>query len=983
VRGDEPVEFMILGQTALVVDGRRISLGAAQQRGMLALLLYHVGEAVRVDAIIEQLWDGQPLRDRRRSLYALASRIRAVLARVGMADALVRVHGSGAYRLNVDPELIDFHRFRAMMVEARHAARQHHHDTVVALLTEATGLWRDEPVADLRGARSEHIRRHMNELLFEAHRLLAGSQLRLGQYQSVLTRLEPIMRANDLDETLAQHWITALCAAGQAADARSFLLTFRRRFRKEMRADTTVDVPPLTERGRLLASVVRSAQSPAGRVPVGASNPNQLPKDINDFTGHARLLSELDKLTDPDQSAENIVVITGMPGIGKTTLATHWANQRRHRFPDGQLYLNCRAHGPTPPVEPDDALRRFLLALGTPADPIPAGEELRRDRLNQLLTGLRVLLILDNIRDSDQARRLIPASATCVTLITSRNRLKGLTIREGVRTITVPPLPDVESLALLSQTIGIQRAAAEPGAVQTLAQLSGGLPLALRIIGEHVAERPQARIGDLVEELGAHLINAASDEDEETSLHTVFAWSYQALGADAARLFRTLGLHPGSSISPEASAAMVGVRAGYAEQILNTLAKAHLINHGTARRYRFHDLLRLYAKERACCEESFQHRQSAMRRLLDWYLLSAANAAATLAPDRPPVPDLPERTGVEPKVFTTDRDAMKWCEEERGNLGAVTRWAVNNGFHRHGWQIPGAIYEIFERYGRQDDVLELHQLALTSAKADGHAVGQLGTLNNLGATYFALHDYERAASSFEAGLRLAREVRFLEVEASCSHNLASVHLKTGKVETAVRIYREVLETCRLTPNPHGEASILHRLGDAFRQMGQYDEAIKHYQQALTIREQLGSLRGQGVTHGEIAALYLAAGENALALSHCRRALDIHNRTKDEPALCDSLITATEVERELAMYDAAIQDGQRAAEIGEEIADSVRRCRALTALAATFAAAGRSSMAHRFCHDALAIVHDLPESDIRDLRDRLLTITASTPTGGLP
>jgi tetratricopeptide (TPR) repeat protein len=628
-------------------------------------------------------------------------------------------------------------------------------------------------------------------------------------------------------------------------------------------------------------------------------------------------------------------------------------------------------------VEPDDALRRFLHALDIPADRIPVGEERRRDQLNQLLAGRRVLLILDNIRDSDQARRLIPASGTCVTLVTSRNRLKGLTIREGVRTITVPPLPDVETLALLSQTIGIHRTVAEPGAVRALGQLSGGLPLALRIIGEHVAERPQARIGDLVEELTAHLLNAAGDEDEETSLQTVFAWSYRALGPDAARLFRILGLHPGSSISPEASAAMAGVSASYAEQLLNTLAKAHLINHDTARRYRFHDLLRLYAKERACCEESSHHRQSAMRRLLDWYLLSAVCAAATLAPDRPPVPDLPELGGVEPMVFTTDRDAMKWCEEERGNLGAVTRWAVNNGFHRHGWQIPGAIYEIFERYGRQDDVLELHQLALTSAEADGHSVGRLGTLNNLGTTYFALHDYERAASSFEAGLRLAREVHFLEVEAACSHNLASVHLRTGNIETAVRIYREVLETCRQPPNPYGEASILHRLGDALRQMGQYDEAIEHYQQALAIREQLGSLRGQGVTHGEMAALYLAVGQNTLALSHCRRALDIHNRTKDEPALCDSLITAAEVERELAMYDAAIRDGRRAAEIGEEIADAARRCRALTALAATSAAAGRLSAAYRLCHDALAVLNDVPESDIRDLRDRLLTIAAST------
>jgi tetratricopeptide (TPR) repeat protein/DNA-binding SARP family transcriptional activator len=959
------VEFKILGPTALEVDGKRIPLGAAKQRGMLALLLCHVREPVRVDLLIEQLWDGQRSPDRRAGLYALASRIRAIFNEVGIPNALVRLSGVGAYRLDLDPALIDFHRFRRMLVDARQAARQGHHDTAAGILAEAIALWQGEPVADLRGAQSEHLRSHMNDALLDAHRLLADSQLRIGQYHSVLARLEPVVLANDLDEGLAQHWITALCAAGQAEVARTFYLAFRRRFRKEMRTEPTIHLP----------GQIGKAQTTSQ---VAALGPSQLPKDIHDFTGHDQLLRELDHLTDPDHAGESAVAIIGMPGVGKTTLVTYWAHRRRHRFPHGQLFLNCQAYGPSPPIEPVDALGRFLHALGVPPDRIPPGEEQRRDRLNQLLAGRRVLIVLDNIGDSDRARRLLPTPKSCVTLFTSRNRLKGLTIREGVRNITIPPLPYGECLTLLRQIIGQRRADRELEAVQMLAKLSSGLPLAVRIIGEHVAERPLAGIADLVDELRDRVLSAGSEDDEEASLQSAFAWSYEALDPNAARLFRLLGLSPGSSISPEAAASMLGTAAVEAEQLLNRLAKAHLVGHDTARRYTLHDLLRRYAKDRADLEESAEDRLDAMRRLLDWYLLSAASAARLLVPDRPPVPDLPDPAG-HPLTFASEQDAMKWSVAERGNLAAVTRWAAKNTFHRHGWQIPGAVHEIFERYGRQHDMLEIHQIALASARADHHQIAQLGTLNNLGVSYFAVHDYRNAAESFEAGLELAREMDYAEVEASCSHNLASVYLRTGELARAVGIYRQVLDKCRDMANSFGEASTLHRLGEALAKMKQYDEAFECYRQALAIREQLGSLRGQGKTHGDLAALYLETGQKDLAFDHCRRALDIHHKTGDEAAFCDAVITMSEIERALRMYPASIKHCRRAISISQEIADSRRYCRALVGLAATLFELGRSTPSFRLCVEARDTLSDLPQVDAQPLLERIQTMFE--PTAG--
>lgn len=972
------MEFVILGPTALYVGRRSVPLGAAKQRAMLGLLLYHVGTPVRLDTLVDHLWDGRRgLDECRTNLYSMASRIRAVFHSVGLGEALVSVRTPRAYQLNLDPNMIDFHRASRLVAEAREATRHQHYDTAARLLTEVTGSWRGDPLADLRGAHAEHIRRHINDVFLEAHQLLADSRLNLGQHQAVLAQLEPFIRADDLDETLAQHWITALCATGREGDARRFFVTFRRRYRVEIGTEPALKVPAASGTQRTpTARQAKAAGTIIGRVIPGRC---QLPPDIPDFTGNSELLTRLDNMTDESGAGANVVLICGMPGVGKTTLAVHWAHQRRHRFPDGQLYLKLNAFGAGPAVQSDEALGRFLYALDFPADHTPLSVDERRDRLNELLIGRRILIILDNVRDSSQARALIPASTSCVTVITSQYRLRGLTIREGVRNLTVAPLPDDASITLIERLVGESRTTAEPSATQALARLSGGLPLALRIIGEHVAERSKARIADLVDELGARLLDSETD-DEEANLRTIFGWSYDALPPDAAHLFRLLGLYPGASISPEAASAMGGGGAQDAERLLNRLTRAHLLDHDNiVRYYRFHDLLQRYAAERANQEIPLEEQVSVLRRLLDWYLLSAANAAALLAPDRSPVPDLPTAAGIRPQTFGTDLDAMRWCEAERANIGAATRYAATHGFYRHGWQIPGTVHEIYDRYGRQEDVLELHEFALSSAQQDGHPIGRIGTLSNLGATYFAIRDYDRALEAWEEALRLARDGGYAEVVLACSHNLASAYLKTGNISEAVRLYVEVLDACRDVSILSGKAATLNRLGYAYRRMKQYDLAISCYIEALRIRQSIGSLRGQGTTHGDLAAFYLEMGETGLALQHCQLAAKIYERTRDEAARCDVLTTRADIERDLTMYKDAVRDAQRAITISEEIADPQRRARALTVLADILSVTGNIDTTGRLCREAQDLVGDDPDLEARSLRERLAGIAARLRT----
>ncbi|MEU7796933.1 BTAD domain-containing putative transcriptional regulator [Micromonospora tulbaghiae] len=955
------MEFAILGPTKLMVEGRSIPLGAAKQRGLLAVLLYHAGNPVRIETIVEFLWQDSAVDARRPLLYTLASRLRAALRSVDLQDALVRVPGTAAYRLTVDPELVDYHRFLRLTAEARQAVDRDQHDRCVALLTRADELWRGDPLADLRGARCEHLRRDMRERQFAAAKMLAESELAIGQHNRALARLEPLLIDNPLDEGLARLWIAALHAAGRTYDARDFVVAYRRRYRRTMRVDPVLDVANL----RPTASARNHLAAVEATMPV----PRQLPNDVPDYAGHRRLLDELDTLA-TGEGTSKVVVLTGMPGVGKTTLAGHWGRRRQGWFPDGQLYLNAEAHGPVPPIGAQAALHRFLVALGVPADRVPSDAHRRAEMYHRLMDGRRMLVVLDNVVDSDEAQQLLPRSDTSLTVVISRNRLRGLSVRHGIRSLTVTPLSHLERHHMLARIIGPERAVAEPAALETLAWLSGGLPLALRVIGEHVVSRPQARLGELADELTGRLLDIEGDDTDEMTLRTVFAWSVNALTPMPTRLFRGLGLFPGGAIGAEAAAAMLAVDVAGAERALDRLARAHLINHDTVRRYRMHDLLRRYAADRARAEEPAEQRQAALRRLLDWYLLTAVNAVTALEPNRAPVPDLPDPGAVTPMTFPSESAALRWCETERTNVLALVRSATVEGFHRHAWQTVDTVHEVFDRSGSQEDMREMLRIALDAATADGHALARVGTLINLGATYFTTHDYDRAGSLFAEASRLAEENGFAELQMVCRHNLASVHLRTGATATAIETFQEVLTDCRGTGNATGEAYTLYHLGDAHRQLGRYDQARLLYQQALAVWNRIGSLRGRSLNHVQLAGLSLDTGQPEIALDLVRVAIDLHDRVTDDTIRCDALTVSAEAHLRLGRHRDALADATLARVVGDELGDPLRQARALAVLAEALRAVGHHDNALSRGREALDLLDDTDDPQRVAIRERI-------------
>jgi hypothetical protein len=391
-----------------------------------------------------------------------------------------------------------------------------------------------------------------------------------------------------------------------------------------------------------------------------------LPADVTAFTGRRRQLEALDGLLESgaDTTAVVISAIAGTAGVGKTGLAVHWAHRVRDRFPDGQLYVNLRGYAPTPPASPLEALAGVLRALGVAAEQVPVETEQAAGLYRTLLADKRMLVLLDNARDPDQVRPLLPGGPGSLVVVTSRHRLSGLVVKEGACRLTLDVLTPEEANQLLARLLGETRVHAEPAAAAELARACAHLPLALRIAAATLADRPQLSIAGYVAELGQgdRLGALAVDGDEQAAVRAAFDLSYAALAPGARRLFRLLGLVPGPEVTADAAAALTGTLPERAARLLDRLAAAHLIDQDTAGRFAFHDLLRLYAAERARHEDTGEERKAATRRLLDWYLHTVDAAARMLYPDKLRLP-LPLAEAPRPATpFADHRGALAWCE---------------------------------------------------------------------------------------------------------------------------------------------------------------------------------------------------------------------------------------------------------------------------------------------------------------------------------
>ncbi|WP_432993181.1 NB-ARC domain-containing protein [Dactylosporangium sp. CA-233914] len=493
--------------------------------------------------------------------------------------------------------------------------------------------------------------------------------------------------------------------------------------------------------------------------------PSQLPGDVWGFVNRHAELAALTRVVAESRDAPfvaAVTVVTGTAGVGKTSLALHWAHSARAHFPDGQLYVNLRGYDPGQPVLPEQVLDGFLRDLGVPATAIPVHVEGRASLYRSLLAARRMLVVLDNAATTGQVRPLLPGTGSSLVVVTSRSRLSGLVARDGAFRIGLDILPEDDAVDVLGTVTARYRRRDQRHELVELARLCARLPLALRIAAERAASRPMMRLDELIADLRDESALwdalAAEGDDDADAVRTVFAWSYRALPELAARLFRLLGLHPGNEFGRHAAAALAGISAVHARQQLDVLVGAHLLEQPAPERYEFHDLLRAYAVDQVRHLESPEARAEASRRVLAWYLHTADAAQTRIAPfDRYELTD-PVPADVVPLGFDEYEAALRWYQIESANLVGATRAAAEANLHGTAWRLAAVLRGIYMHQNTFEDWLTTSRIGVDSAAQDSDQSGQAEALESLGRAYFQSRRLDEAEANHRAALAIRQRL---------------------------------------------------------------------------------------------------------------------------------------------------------------------------------------------------------------------------------
>jgi len=679
--------------------------------------------------------------------------------------------------------------------------------------------------------------------------------------------------------------------------------------------------------------------------------PRQLPTAVADFTGRAAELQRLTQLLDAAGASSGpgtvaISAISGMAGVGKTALALYWAHQMAGRFPAGQLYVNLRGFDPSgTPVTATEAIRGFLDALGVAPERVPASPEAQAGLYRSLLAGRRMLVVLDNARDEQQVRLLLPASAGTLVLVTSRSQLTGLAAADGARLLSLDVLAHREATELLAARIGPARAAAEPGAVSEIANLSACLPLAVAIGAARAATRPSRPLAALADELrnASGRLDALDAGDPAASVRAVFSWSVRHLSPGAARMFRLMGIHPGPDISGPAAASLAGCDPAQAYRDLGELARAHLVTERLPGRYALHDLLRAYAAEQAHDTGSEPERDAAIGRMLDHYLYTAAYAAHLLNPSHEPVALASPSPGAAPEQPADHRQALAWFEEEHQVLLAAITLAAQSGFDVHAWQLPWALTPFLQTRGHWQEWAAVQRTALTAATRLGDMAGQAVSTRLLAVACSELNDYDESSRLFTASLALYQRL---------GNNL-------------------------------GEAKVQFNLAVLAEGQGRYADVLEHAGKALRLYQAIGDKASEATALNNIGWTHGLLGDYEQARAFCRQALDLCTEVGHrwlEGYVWDSLGYA---EHHLGDFSEAAACYQRAISRHRETGDRSTEAESLISLGETCQAADKLAQAREAWQQALAVFDDLRNHDAADKVRAMLTNTESRTPPGSP
>ena len=660
---------------------------------------------------------------------------------------------------------------------------------------------------------------------------------------------------------------------------------------------------------QVLKPVVETAHAPA---------PRQLPAGARHFTGRDRELRFLTAVlegSEPDSEPTGgtvvISAIGGMAGVGKTAVALQWAHDQAGRFPDGQLYANLRGFDPAgTPLSAATVVRSFLEALGVPVARIPANVQARLGLYRSMLVGKRMLIVLDNARDVGQVRPLIPASAGCMVLVTSRSQLTELIALDGAASLTVGLLALEEARELLARRLGDERIAREQAAADRVIGLCARLPLALNIAAAQALTRPTMPLSQLADELGdtRYRLDVLSAGQAGADVRAVFSWSYRRLSAPAARLFRLLGLHPGPDISLLAAAGLAGLGPDQARRALDEMTSAHVVTEHSPGRYLLHDLLRMYAAEQAQSYESEDERHTAMRRMLDHYLRTAHAAATLFAVHSEPL-RLPEScVGAGGKRLTDYASAAAWCKADEAALTAAVTYAATAGFAAHAWQLAWCIEAFPDWWRRWQDLAATGVIVLTAAERAGDLTGQAHVHRLLGKALTTGGRHQEARSHLERAVALLERLSDRLSQADTELTLAHVLCELDEPAAALARSTHALGIYQSVGHQAGQARALNSVGWEHLLVGRYLQGLAFCERALELAREAGdpSMRWlEAATLDSIGFAHHHLGRRNLAVARYRQALAVADGdTGLKAAVLDHLGDSYEVDGDRAAALAA-------------------------------------------------------------------------------
>ena len=917
------VEFRILGALEAWIDSEHISLHGRRHEKLLSAMLLNVGNVTPLQHLVDVIWNQNPPSTADKQVRNAVSSLRRLLSRTGTAISA----DAAGYRMDIPTGTLDHTVFERHLTEAHHHAENHRLVDAVGELRSALSLWRGTALAGLDSSALEPQIVGLNESRVAAVELYHDLQLRLGHHLALVSELSEWVTTYPLRERLASQLMLALYRSGRQADALSVYDGLQRALADELGIDPghecqelrmrilgnhdlislddsgTTSTPTVPgERGAIRGTVGR-LPSPRLHHDATAHRPAQLPSVVSPVIGRDDELREVTTHMLEDQPAGHtpVVVIEGPPGVGKTTLALRSANDVADRYPDGILFADLHGYSDLPLADPTDVLERFLLALGISAPSIPRAAEARASLFRSVLRGRRVLVVLDNVRNSSQVRLLLPNSPGCCVLATSRTRLSGLVVRQRAVVLSLSPLRSADAVEVLSTIVGRDRVSAEVKAAIHLVEKCSALPLALCVAAERVASRPQSKLVDLVDDLTNFSDQmswlSGADVDDETDVRKVFSWSYRALDEQTAYLFRTLTLAPGAEISVEAAAALTGHSVRETRRRLDQLVNAHLLQETGRQRFGFHDLLRVYASDLNRVEDREASRRQSVDRLLRWYTAAVHAGNRAMAPYRRRPPLSVDVDDLAIPVFTGRTDAVAWCERELQNLNVVTEWALHSGHVHVAHDLPIALWDFFFLRKPWSVWISMNENGLEAARASGNERAEAWSLCNLGVAHLDLGELDDARDRFSQSLEIRRRIGAPTAQGWSLAWLGTTHLAMGDPQNAADLLEQSLGQFVMVGDRWATGICHGYLGSAYTALGRYDEARTHLGLSEQTLHDMADRQGEGCALDLLAKLFLGRGDWPSARGYLHRAIDLRAEIGDRRGQADTLFTLGKAHQE--------------------------------------------------------------------------------------